>query len=469
MRRALRVQDNTPLWNAVQDAAEVIPCVCLNDDSSYNADSPRRRFIAQSLVELDNTLSRAGSRLGVLVGSPLHEVPAAARRLGVDAVYAAAVYDPGTINRDERIRRSLSAQGIVWSTFKDAVVFEGKEVRSTTGQPLKVFTPYKNAWLERLGREVKVLPTLRKIPTPAADAVLRLSGILKDLPPGPQPGGEQAAGKRLQAFVARTLGTYRDGRDQLGVAGTSKLSPHLALGTISIRKVLAAALDARSSAGRKERESIDTFVSELVWREFYYQILANFPHVTEGAFKEEFNALAWSENKHHFSAWCEGRTGYPVVDAAMRQLATEGWMHNRARMIVASFLTKDLHISWQWGESHFFEHLVDADIASNNGGWQWTAGTGTDASPWFRIFNPVMQGERFDAGGDYVRKYVPELKALPATLIHKPWTMSTDQQQHYGVRLDRTYPFPMVDHGKEREVTLALYKNPGTGHRHYGR
>jgi deoxyribodipyrimidine photo-lyase len=465
MRRALRVQDNTPLWNAVQDAAEVLPVVCLSDDASYRVDSPRRRFIAQSLFNLDGALLRAGSNLGVLVGSPLQEIPAAAGRLGVEAVYATAVYDPKTISRDERIRKELSAQRIVWTTFKDVVVFEGLEVLSAAGQPFKVFTPYKKAWLATLDKTPKVLPALRKVPTPSRIPGPTLSTLLKNLPPAFEPGGEEAAGRRLKAFVARGIGKYRVQRDLLGIGGTSKLSSHLAHGTISIRKVLAAALDAGKSAEREEWESIDTFIGELVWREFYYQILANFPHIANGSFKEKFDALVWSENKDQFSSWCEGRTGYPVVDAAMRQLAAEGWMHNRARMIVASFLTKDLHINWQWGEKYFFSRLVDADIASNNGGWQWTAGTGTDASPWFRIFNPVVQGEKFDAGGTYVRTYVPELHALPNALIHKPWTMTGAEQAQYGVWLGKTYPRPMVNHAHEREVTLHLYKHPGTGHR----
>jgi len=464
LRRALRVQDNTPLWNAVHDAEELIPAVCLQDSAAYRDDTPRRRFISQSLYDLDRKLTEAGSALIVLAGVPSQAIPAAAQRFGVEAVYAATVYDPVGCAHDTRIRSSLSKQGVRWATFKDIVVCERNEVMTRAGLPFKVFTPFKNAWLERLAQAPGVLPRVRTIRTPRVSSAARLSDMCPLLPPAPEPGGEKAALKRLRDFIAGSVATYRDRRDFLGVDGTSRLSAHLSHGTISIRQVLWAAVEAKESADAKGRQNTDTFISELIWREFYYHILGNFPRVIKGPFREDFDALVWSENKKHFAAWCEGRTGYPVVDAAMRQLASEGWMHNRARMIVASFLTKDLHLSWQWGERYFFEQLMDADIASNNGGWQWTAGTGTDASPWFRIFNPVMQGERFDPDGAYVRRYVPELQRLPSESIHKPWMMSRADQEQYGVVVDKTYPAPIIDHAAEREVTLALYKHPGRTH-----
>jgi len=417
------------------------------------------------LFSLDAALSQVGSRLIVLVGSPLQEIPAAARRFGADAVYAAAVYDPAASGRDNRIRKELSSQGIGWSTFKDVVVFEHDEVVSAAGQPLKVFTPYRKAWLSRLDQAPRTLPGLRRIHTPAVTGAATVSRVVQKLPSASEQGGEEVAAKKLKSFVTQGIADYRARREFPGVNGTSRLSAHLSHGTISIRRVLWTAVAARESAEKVGREAIDTFISELVWREFYYQILANFPHVARGSFRREFDALAWSENKRHFASWCEGQTGYPMVDAAMRQLTLEGWMHNRARMIVASFLTKDLHINWQWGEKYFLKELADGDIASNNGGWQWSAGTGTDASPWFRIFNPVTQGEKFDGDGSYVRKYVPELATLPDALIHKPWTMSTAEQQQYGVAPGKTYPRPIVDHAQEREITLHLYKHPGEGHR----
>jgi deoxyribodipyrimidine photo-lyase len=249
-------------------------------------------------------------------------------------------------------------------------------------------------------------------------------------------------------------------RDFPGIDGTSRLSPFLALGAISIRRVYWAARERGLNAGRNEREQIDTFISELIWREFYYQILANFPYVVDGAYREEFRDIPWSANEDHFRRWREGTTGYPIVDAAMRQLAAEGWMHNRTRMITASFLTKDLHLNWQWGEQVFAGQLIDADLASNNGGWQWTAGTGTDASPWFRIFNPVTQSRKFDPEGVYIRKYLPELRRVPAAAVHEPWTMTRSQQEAAGCIIGRDYPEPVVDHQRERQVTLAMYSQP---------
>jgi deoxyribodipyrimidine photo-lyase len=229
---------------------------------------------------------------------------------------------------------------------------------------------------------------------------------------------------------------------------------------MSIRNVYWTARERGLAAGRHEREQIEVFISELIWREFYYQILANFPFVVDRAYREEFRDVAWSTNENHFRRWREGTTGYPIVDAAMRQLAAEGWMHNRTRMITASFLTKDLHLSWQWGEQFFAGLLMDADLASNNGGWQWTAGTGTDASPWFRIFNPVVQSRKFDPDGIYIRRYVPELHRVPPAALHEPWTMSRPQQEAAGCIVGRDYPEPVVDHQRERQVTLALYSQP---------
>lgn len=461
MRRALRVQDNTPLWNAIQDAEKVIPVVCLSDKPAYAIDTARRRFIAESLRDLQRALQKCGSGLYVVHGRADREIPAAAARLAADAVYAVNVYDPASRERDRKIGAELKKAGIEWQTFKDVVILEGDEIRTAAGLPFKVFTPYKRTWLDHFPQIPRPLPRITKIRTPAiknAEAHLECVG---QFAPGTDQGGETAARKRLKDFISHKIASYRETRDLPGIEGTSRLSAHLSHGTISIRDVFWSAIDAKNHADKRSREAIDTFISELIWREFYYQVLSNFPHVIEGSFREEFDSLVWSTNKKHFAAWCEGRTGYPVVDAAMRQLNNEGWMHNRARMIVASFLAKDLHLNWRWGEQYFLERLVDGDIASNNGGWQWAAGTGTDASPWFRIFNPVLQGEKFDPDGAYVHRYVPELRNLPSSVIHKPWLLKKAEQQHLGCLIGRTYPAPIVDHAAERKITLALYRNPG--------
>ncbi len=467
MRRGLRVQDHAPLWHAIHDAEEVVPVVCLQDDDRYRKATPRRTFLRGALKDLDANLRRSGSRLFVRRGSPEEEIPAAALAHKADAVYATSVYDAPTRERDGRIGALLKRQGSHWVTLKDTVLFEANEVLAASGSPYRVFTPYRNAWLDRCAEVTPSFPIVRSIaspsPKPGDCALDRIPGFGSPA----EPCGESAARRRLKEFVECGLDTYSQTRDLPGIDGTSKMSAHLANGTISIRTIYHAVRERGDSALKGERKSIEVFINELIWREFYYQILANFPFVVEGAFREEFRSLRWSENAEHFAAWSEGRTGYPIVDAAMRQLRSEGWMHNRARMIVASFLTKDLHINWQRGEEYFFDHLIDADIASNNGGWQWTAGTGTDASPWFRIFNPILQGEKFDPDGAYVRRYVPELSGLPSKAIHQPWVLSPTEQKAAGRTLGVEYPGRIVRHEEERLVTLGLYRNPtGSSGRH---
>ena len=459
MRRGLRVQDHAPLWHAIRDAEEVVPVVCLRDEDRYRMATPRRRFLRSALTDLDANLRRSGSRLFVRLGRPQEEIPAAALAHRADAVYTTGVYDTASLESDRRIAASLKRQGSAWVMLKDTVLFEGKEILAASGMPYRVFTPYRNAWVQHRADVPPPFPAVRSIASPSprvGDTTLhRVPGFGSPC----ERGGESAASRRLKEFVRSGLDSYSRKRDLPGIDGTSRLSAHLANGTISIRTVYHAVREKADRAKTEERKSIEVFINELIWREFYYQILANFPFVVEGAFREEFRRLCWSDNEEHFAAWREGHTGYPIVDAAMRQLRIEGWMHNRARMIVASFLTKDLHINWQRGERHFFDHLIDADIASNNGGWQWTAGTGTDASPWFRIFSPVLQGERFDPDGAYVRRYVPELAGLPSSVIHKPWVLSPGDQRAAGFALGVEYPERIVLHEEERNVTLDLYRN----------
>jgi len=458
MRRALRVQDNAPLWNAMQDGREVIPLVCLSDDPAYLAETPRRVFFRNALRALDHELRERSSKLTVRVGTAAREIPAAAYEYGADAVYAARVYDPAALHRDTTLSTSLMKIGVEWETFQDSLLFERTDIVSGTGMPYRVYTPYLRSWRDRWDDAPRPIPRVRTVASP--DIRGSEPGAFRWFAAADASGGERAAQRRLTTFLKNSIHAYRGNRDLPGVDGTSRLSADLAHGTLSIRTLYWAAREAREEADRKGRESIESFINELVWREFYYQIFSNFPFAADGAFREEFRTINWRENRGHFDAWCAGRTGYPIVDAAMRQLHREGWMHNRARMIVASFLTKDLHISWQRGERYFLEHLVDADIASNNGGWQWTAGTGTDASPYFRIFNPVLQGKKFDPEGTYIRRYVPELARVPQRMIHEPWRLDLDGQRSAGCLIGKQYPAPMVDHTAEREVALRLYRSP---------
>jgi deoxyribodipyrimidine photo-lyase len=251
---------------------------------------------------------------------------------------------------------------------------------------------------------------------------------------------------------------YAQHRNQLDLAGTSGLSPYLRFGMLSARQAVVAAHQAIAAAPNAQgRTGAETWLNELIWREFYNSIMAHFPRVRAGSFREHYNAIRWVNDPAAFAAWTQGRTGYPVVDAAMRELAQTGWMHNRARMIVASFLVKDLLVDWRWGERWFMQQLVDGDPAANNGGWQWTAGVGTDAAPYFRIFNPVLQGQKFDAPGQYIRRWVPELAYVPAKYIHTPWKMPAAVQQQAGCRLGQDYPHPLVDHRQARAATLTAY------------
>jgi deoxyribodipyrimidine photo-lyase len=336
------------------------------------------------------------------------------------------------------------------------LVHEPAAVSTRDGGPFSVYSPFRRAW-ERLPRRTVLRPPLNlaghgldpgTIPSlaslglgdgPSADPVLL-----------PEPG-ETAARRRLERWLARGIDGYAGSRDRLDLAdGTSRLSADLHVGLLSPSEIVERALGA--GEGRR------VFANEIVWREFYAHVLFHRPAVRHAAFRREFDAIEWSDDDAAFDAWRTGRTGYPIVDAAMRQLAATGWMHNRARMIAASFLSKDLLIDWRRGEAHFMTHLVDGDVASNNGGWQWSASTGTDPQPYFRIFNPVSQGRRFDPDGDYVRRWVPELAEVPAAHIHAPWAMPPDAAGVAGVRIGTDYPAPIVDHAEARARALATYE-----------
>ncbi|MCE2910179.1 MAG: DNA photolyase family protein, partial [Burkholderiaceae bacterium] len=370
--------------------------------------------------------------------------------------------------RDADVARRLADLGVTWQSFKDHVVFERAEVMTQSARPFSVFTPYKNAWLKRLQpSDLAAWPTalnarrLARIPDALAGPVPTLAqigfeeeGVLAEtrLPAGARGGA---------ALLADFLGPdrvdrYDVARDFPAAKGPSYLSTHLRFGTVSIRG-LAREAHARVQAGSRGAE---VWLSELIWRDFYHQVLHHHPHVVRGAFKREYDAVAWDHGPEAdalFAAWCEGRTGYPLVDAAMAQINQTGYMHNRLRMVVASFLTKDLGLDWRRGEAYFAEKLNDFDLAANNGGWQWAASTGCDAQPYFRIFNPVSQSEKFDPQGRFIRRYVPELAALPDAALHAPWTARPVDLAAAGFELGRDYPKPVVDHATAREKTLARY------------
>jgi deoxyribodipyrimidine photo-lyase len=451
-RRDLRATDHAALYHALAQTRQVW-CVFVFD-TDILATQPSRRsrrveFIRQSLVELDAALRERGGGLLIAHGHASVEICALAAELQVQAVFANRDYEPAAVARDQDIGRLLEASGIRFELLKDQVIFERDEIMTGGGTPYSVFTPYKNAWLKALTPQHlqpwpvdKVIDALAR-PARAADIPsLEALGFEKtnllDMPVRPGQGGAE----ELLADFQKRIDNYDRARDFPAVKGPSYLSVHLRFGTVSIRR-LAALAHKRQSSGQSSGAAI--WLSELIWREFYFQILHHHPRVVGHAFKPEFEVVQFGNDKALFAAWCEGRTGYPLVDAAMRQLNQSGYMHNRLRMVAASFLVKDLHVDWRWGERYFAEHLNDFDLAANNGGWQWAASTGCDAQPYFRIFNPVTQSEKFDAEGKFIRRYVPELAKVPAKRIHAPWTMGPIEQQASGCVIGRDYPEPVVD------------------------
>ena len=458
-RRDLRADDNAALYHALRDARAVF-CVFVFDteilDALPNRADRRVEFIWHAVAELKATLEARGGGLAVLHGRARDVIPEHARTLGVDAVFTNRDYEPQAIERDATVETALVADGRRLHTFKDHVICERDEVLTQSRAPYSVFTPYRNAWLKRVDEFfLKSYPVDRHVAALASDAGRAMPTLASlgfeptNLMKLPIPLGASGARSMFDEFLRR-IDRYRDTRDFPAMRGPSYLSVHLRFGTISIRE-LARAAHARATEGA------DTWLSELVWRDFYFQILWHYPHVVGGSFKREYDALKFPDRDDLFAAWCEGRTGYPLVDAAMRQLVTTGYMHNRLRMVAASFLVKDLLVDWRRGERFFAEHLNDFDLSANNGGWQWAASTGCDAQPYFRIFNPVTQSEKFDAEGKFIRLYVPELARVPTKYIHAPWTLPPIDQKVAGAVIGRDYPAPVVDHAEARVEALAIY------------
>jgi len=470
VRRDQRLTDNQALAAALEQAEQVIPVFVLDPAlmSAPNARDKRVAFMLGGLRQLEADLQSRGSGLIVRRGDPAAELATLAQQTGAQAIFAEEDYWPYARQRDGQIAQSLPLHLVGGLT-----VHPPGMVLKADGSPYTVFTPFSRTWkalapaapevLLAAPRSMPALPELRSLPIPTEPALPASA---------PFPPGETEAHRRLLAFAegdddganrhAAGIYHYSETRDRVDLDCTSRLSPYLRLGMLSARQAVVSALSAREAAqdaashGRA-RTGAETWLNELIWREFYMAILAHFPHVLEHSFRAYLRNIAWDNDENAFAAWCQGRTGYPVVDAAMRQLVETGWMHNRARMIVASFLVKDLLIDWRWGERFFMQHLVDGDPAANSGGWQWTAGTGTDAAPYFRIFNPTLQGKRHDPEGAYARRWVPELNKVPDRYIHEPWKMPLDVQQEAGCIVGQDYPMPIVDHAWARERTLKAY------------
>lgn len=455
-RRDLRNFDHAALYHALKAFPQVY-CVFVFDTDILNAlqdkDDRRVSFIWQAIRELDEVLQQSGSTLMTLHGRAVLEIPKLAQQLGVNAVYANRDYEPSAKVRDTAVAATLQQAGIDFSSFKDQVIFEEDEVLTQAHRPYGVFTPYKNAWLKKLTPFYlraypveKYLHHLAKRPPQSIPTLENMGFAPAELkiPTG------MSGGQALFDDFKQRMANYREVRDYPAIKGPSYLSTHLRFGTVSIRQ-LAGAAWAAPGAGAA------TWLSELIWRDFYFMILHHHPEVAEGrSFKPEFEHLPFPNDRGLFQAWCEGKTGYPLVDAAMRQLNSTGYMHNRLRMVAASFLVKDLLVDWRRGERYFAEKLLDFDLAANNGGWQWAASTGCDAQPWFRIFNPVIQSEKFDPQGKFIRRYVPELSACSNKEIHAPWLITAERRQALGIM---NYPAPAVDHAIRRKQILELYQS----------
>lgn len=449
IRRDLRLHDS-PALSAALDHGAVIPLFIL-DPALLRPEAPARRgFLMAGLRALEEDLRARGSRLVVRWGDPAEVLPRLAAESGADRVYALEDYSPYSRRRDAAAARMVDLRLLSGVTIQPPAA-----VRKPDGRPYTVFTPFSKAW-KALPFPGAGRPPPRNFPAvsfPASDPI-------PDLPVPPDfPASECEALRRLEDFLARRGAEYAEGRNRLDLDGTSSLSPYLRFGLLSPRLAAARAVECmRGAADPSARKGFESWLNELIWREFYHAILYEFPEVLQKAFNPALRDIPWRDAPADLEAWREGRTGFPVVDAAMRQLAASGWMHNRARMIVASFLAKDLLIDWREGERWFMRLLVDGDPAANNGGWQWTAGVGTDAAPYFRIFNPVLQGQKFDPAGVYVRRWVPELAAIPDAYLHQPWTMPENLQRESGVRIGKEYPAPIVDREKARLRTLEAYQ-----------
>jgi len=463
-RRDLRLSDNPALLAAVERADFVIPLYIHQSrlDQPWSIGSASRWWLHQSLRALDSSIRSVGSGLVIRQGEPLEILREIAATHGVQSVYWNRLYDPDEVARDTHIKKAFKDGGLAVETFNSALLYEPWEISRSGGEPYRVFTPFWKA-MQALG--------LKRAPEPAPATMSPLpDGVRSDsidslelLPRIPWDQGfyeswsvgEAAAYARLSEFRNTALAHYKTGRDFPGHVGTSRLSPHLHFGEISPRQVVNLLLhDLDFGCGT----DCLSYLREIAWREFAVHLLFHFPHTIDSPMDARFKGLPWRKDyENDLKQWQRGLTGFPIIDAGMRELWHTGWMHNRVRMIAASLLTKNLLIPWHEGARWFWDTLVDADLASNTMGWQWTAGCGADAAPYFRIFNPILQGERFDPQGEYIRRWVPELSALSSRFIHKPWEASESLLADSDVKLEKDYPRPMIDLKESRERALTAF------------
>jgi len=463
VRRDIRLQDNQALDAALQDAEGLVPLFILEPDLLQNAAPLRKNFLLQALSDLDQQLRALGSQLILRWGPADRALNSLVKELNGAQVFTHEDFSPYARQRDQVVVDSLGLR-----CCPGVVLRHPTAVLKNNGEPYTVFTPYKNRWYQQpLPTQAECLSTPQHLP-PFPENIH--STIFPDFDPveGFAATAEEAL-RRLTAFTTDEIQSYQSLRNRLDLDGTSQLSPYLRFGLISAREAFVQSqITLLQASTTDQRAEIQTWMDELVWREFYTAILYHFPHVINRPFRVDYQHIPWREAPEDLSAWQQGLTGYPVVDACMRQLLQTGWMHNRGRMIAASFLTKDLLINWQAGEAWFMKNLIDGDPAANNGGWQWTAGTGTDAAPYFRIFNPITQGEKYDPQGEYITRWVPELRHLPTPYRHQPWKLSGKEALLFNFKPGIDYPHQIVDHAFARQRTLAAYKSSRENTSHTG-
>jgi deoxyribodipyrimidine photo-lyase len=444
IRRDLRINHNPTLKAALDERRPVIPAFIIDDRLLSSLETNRQRFLFSGLRELHDQLSKMGCGLVIRHGDPVAELNKLVQETGALKIFAEEDYSPFARKRDGQVAEILNFHLVTGLS-----VFHPNFVMKADGAPYTVFTPYCKTW--------KAFPlTIGKhqsFPVLFPPIELPHSMVLPDISPVKGfPAGELEAARRLDEFLDNRVDQYENDRNRMDLDGTSDLSPYFRFGMLSVSKSAGQAREMTDNQGAQ------VWLNEIIWRDFYQSILYHFPEVQKQAFNPKLRNIAWRNAPMDLQSWKEGQTGYPIVDAAMRQLKVIGWMHNRARMITASFLTKDLLINWQEGENWFMQQLVDGDTASNNGGWQWTAGTGTDAAPYFRIFNPIIQSRKFDPVGMYIRRWVPELQNVPDEWVHEPWKMPELIQLSTSVKIGKSYPSPIVDHAIVKARTLAAYK-----------
>jgi deoxyribodipyrimidine photo-lyase len=458
-RQDLRLADNPALAAALASGRSLLLLYLLDDETpgKWKIGAAARWWLHKSLEALGREIAKRGGALMLRRGRAESVLPQVLQETGARAVFWNRCYEPYAVARDAALKQSLSRASIEVQSFNASLLFEPWTVKTKGGEPFKVFTPFWRACVQQ-GVDRTPLHAPKRLPAALPHMASDSLGDWALLPTQPNwtlgfepewAPGEAGAHAALQRFLAARLSDYAEARNDLAVNATSRLSPHLHFGEISPLQVWSATGDAPGAA---------KFLSEIGWREFSYNLLFHWPSLPETNWRETFDAFPWREDTAALEAWRRGRTGYPVVDAAMRELWTTGYMHNRARMIAASFLIKHLMIDWRHGEGWFWDTLLDADLANNAASWQWVAGSGADAAPYFRIFNPVTQGERYDSEGAYVRRWLPEIAGLPNAVIHRPWEASTAQLSAAKVELGRTYPRPIVDHAQARERALAAFK-----------